>query len=796
MTDPALNVAATRDIATRILDPSCPLYADAATGGERKYGFDDDYSDHGLLTTICRQARSSFNPQAPLDDAVLAHALALARRLHLLGVMPLRESEEHIQELQWGRIRCLFAGLGHVYHQPIFALLHEITPWCPVDPTEDLTTWQTRYVAAHETSGWPITLLLVPYAAFRTVCPATEAPQIETWHALMAEAHILKHLRLDERRDGQLLVSTYAGEAHTIEAVRGMSLLVTKLNQPWLSAKLGAKAPAVNAMDKAVSVKLGQMPPSALLQRQPLSELPPQVFVSPAARLAPSVADLAGYFQHGLTLQGVKVALGGQVRDYGSVHGSSSDILGFQWPAAWPAGVEPTAEARWLAAVPTTYNANDWPSDVLARYFPNFLFLSPAHRALFDAVFCAQVCRGQVPKLGVEFPAICVMPSDATPLGSTKQGKSTCAKALLHALAPAADYIQTSGTDNISLRALNWRIADAGTVGFDEFRLSANPVAPTHRDRLPALCTGGEVDVPVVRENRGTKYRLKAPLVISAKYIDLPDDLQNRFLLFWMDRLPESAWADQNKFFEAESGALAALLRLAALGQAEAHDLVAGLNEQPVASTEAGFRYPMHRLLAAGILAVRMPELEGAAAFTAVDACVAEMALRQAAHMVQAEDSHLVSMVEEGAAASRLSVDALVDTLDEIGLTTYAMKMQAKGGQTSYLRPTQLLACRAETYGQQLANEPLAKALAPLLPQALHTQSDRMLANALSHSLKVRFTNPAPDGSIALPGAHGLNGWRMRMDVSSTSPRFRIYNDNPSHVLNRPGNKLPIAKPT
>ena len=42
MTDPALNVAATRDIATRILDPSCPLYADAATGGERKYGFDDD----------------------------------------------------------------------------------------------------------------------------------------------------------------------------------------------------------------------------------------------------------------------------------------------------------------------------------------------------------------------------------------------------------------------------------------------------------------------------------------------------------------------------------------------------------------------------------------------------------------------------------------------------------------------------------------------------------------------------------------------------------------------------------
>ena len=802
MTDPALNVTATRDKANEIADPFSPLFPDVSSGGQRKYGLSPGCAEPGDLIAACRRARARFNPAAPVDEAVLEHALALARRLHTLGIIPLRESEAHIQELQWGRVRCLFAGLGHAYHSHIFNALHRLTPWCPVVPEEDPEAWEKAWRTAHETSGWPIGLLLMPWTELRAMAGFDEDPPVEDWHVVLTEAHILKHLRLDDLGDTRQLVILYRGEVHTCVPVADASMMANQTRLPWLAQRLGAGAVSDNhsPFDRAMLSKLARMSPEVLLRRQRLSELPPAVFISPAAHYVPDVGAMDGYFQHGLTLYGVKVAASGKVVDYSHWHGDPADILGYQWPSARP-DVNKEVEAQWQAAMPTAYDATEWPSDVLTRYFPNLGFISHAHRAFLDALLCAQLCRAEVPRLGSEFPALCFLPAEATPEGSTKQGKSTLAKAVFHALAPAAIYAQRTGTDNISIRALNWEIADNGSAGFDEFRMSPNPASPMHRDRIQSLCCGEDVDLPAVRENRGKTYRLRAPLVIGAKTFDLPDDLQNRFLIFWMERLPKKAWENQELFFQAKNGALSCLMRLAALGQAQEYALGEWMQAQTISSSEEGFRYPLLRMLAAAILALQHPTMEDKA-LELVDAVGAAQALRLAQHTVQAEDSHLSQVLKEGAEGSKLSLDALVDGLDERGMCDLHNRIrvargQAGLGENAGFRLMTLFNARADMISQLTVNEPLAKRLEALLPEHMRKLTDRRLSNALTDGLKIRFSSPAPDGSISFPGAHGLNGWRMKCKIEddrSHSRRYWIYNDNPAHPTNRqPTPKNPIA---
>jgi len=802
MPDDALNTTAIRAKATELQDPFAPIFHDDESGGERKYGFDCGDAERDELVVALRQTHEHFNPVAPVDDAILAHALALVHQLPSLHLIPKQDAETNTRELQWGRVRCIFAGLGFNYHAPIARACNRLSPWCPIEPTDTIEEWEKNARGAHETSGWPWGLLLLRWERIRYAAGASSTPLVCDWHRLVALSHLLKHLRL-QRSEDLRVVCLYQGQVATVQCPGNVDRVCTDREIGWLAARLG-QGTIDSPLALALQTRLRHLHPADLLCRLPLAGLPPQVFHSPGAHTAPDVGSFLDYFQHGLTLDGVRIATCGQVMDYRSLPASADDVLGYQWPATQPSTVTPEQHQAWGAGLPDTYDDTLWPSDVVTEYFPNMVWLDDAHRAYFDAVMVAQMSRAQVPELAAEFPALCFLPKDATPELSTKQGKSTLAKAVLHALAPCAGYRIDNGAQTISARNLAWEIHDHGTHGFDEFALSKQPESPANRSTLQTLCTGGLVGVATVRENRGASYRLTAPLVLQAKYLDLPDDLDNRFYLYWLDRLSAEAWADQRRFLDAESGRMSVRLRLAALAKSETMNLAAWLPTQPLTSNEQATRYPVHRLITARIL--QLKHGTEALDFAAIDGCVHNVKIRLSEHLTQAQESGLTHMLDESVSAAKLTLDTFFDGLDEGGLRNYYTQLKGVALERKMsiehdrfgVPAICLLQARARQFGatSQAGQQPLAQYLAPILHKSLRDLSDRALARAVANDLKVRAVNAnATDNSFPLPGMHGLAGWRMQtMAVDGSGARYTFYNDiERVAALQRPAAKSPLA---
>lgn len=765
-----INEEATRAIASQAADIRMP-------------GPEMTLRDPDALNDACTAIAPYWNPDAPLDQGVQAVAVRLAAMLPRLGMIPPRAIEANNAEFQFARVRCLFGGLGYAYHAAIAEALSSIHPQSPLDSTEGRVEWMTRLREARQVCGWPVTLLLIPWAALfsgaSTIDGETESP--ETWQRVVATAQLLKTLRWSSTYG---VVSIYQSNVRAFEPPPGTTGIAADKNIAAICAAIGAGGRATkrqNPFRVALSDAVRNANRSDLLPRRALACLPGSVLYGPWSSYAPDAMACEGFFQHGVRLDSVYFASGGQVRPASDLDPSPEDLLGYDWNPSPIADGLRNAKAVWEDQLVRRYDTSHWPSEVLAATFPNLRFLCDAHQSWLDAVLIAQVLRGEVVSLRHEFPLLVFLPSDPTESGSTNQGKSTIAYAVLNALAPGAVLTKVRASASApDVRAAAKLIERNGTVGLDEFQLPNGHDAMLSRDNLQSLSTGGSVPIGQVLSNDPMEVQLRAPLVINSKALPMPADLVNRSLVYWLNDLSGEQRGNVAAFDSAKSGRLSLLMRLAAIGMAETHSLIDSvLPAAPTGATD-GSRWVRIRSLAIAIHRVRFPALSVEAASAAIDEATRRQSESQRKHVQLADQCGTLAVLEAGrSGVARLSglFEGMTD--DE------CVRTRVFAGMRSRNRPEgatvdDILRARASILGMD--DRPLAD-LVRFLFGSNHPfckQGSRAILMAFEAEMANRM--PEPDTTWMLPDFAGYSGWRLRRGPGvGKMSTYHLENENPAH---------------
>ena len=155
---------------------------------------------------------------------------------------------------------------------------------------------------------------------------------------------------------------------------------------------------------------------------------------------------------------------------------------------------------------------------------------------------------------------------------------------LASVVCPGITLIRTPDTNSApDLRAIADVIRHHGTAALDEWR---QPRTETHyfaHDNFQSLVTGGEVTAGRAYENSGS-IKLSHSVIISTKWCDLPDDMINRCLFWFLGSLSKQQRENAATLQAVRSGRIALLMRLGAWADIEDNDIVGLLEQEPKAS--------------------------------------------------------------------------------------------------------------------------------------------------------------------------------------------------------------------
>lgn len=766
----------TRAEASRRGDPFLPVYA--AESGDTKGTFPVSIDQQEQLDGACERARELFPLQHP-GQAMADIAAALCAALPRLGIVHTEGEEKHT-EFHWARTRCLFAGFGWHLHAEIAAACCDLFSVCDLDPDEDQETWQRKLTDAHRMCGWPSCLVLLQWRAIANLGETGDNPAPEPWQQCVALAHILKHLRASSVHG---LVVTYRGTANSVQADdRASSLAGNKGIREQIVKLLCCSRSAgkdKHTMTLAVETQLGALTRSTLLQREPPAKLPGTVIAGPWATLTPDPDAMTGHIQHGMRLTGVWFATQGKVRP---TQGDTDDIMGYDWGINYNA----TQEEKTLfeSTIPSTYDTEHYPNNVLFRAFPNILTSGYGNdprlfQTLFDAAMCASLLGGDIPDLVAEKLFIACMPNKPSLDKSTNQGKTACSWMIARAISPGIPCEYTKSTNDApGRRSLAASMQRYGTLCAEEWKPPRNEDHLLSHQALQSLLTGGSVTYGVVHGNASIKLALRFHIVADAKALDVPPDMNNRLFCIWLRTLTNAERANGDIVSDVKSGRMSIRLRLAALATCERHNLAERAEAAPRATTENGWRHPVLRAIARIIWTDRYT----AAEVDRLDDAIADMQQTQRRHTTEADENGVLAMLEAGTGLS-VRVHALFDGLTMTEMESCAALAQTRNEDQGNLHGcsmSAILRARADATG--FLNRPLSM-MAESVIGARSRGSDRVFAIALARD--IRTVLPTVGSVWALPDHLGIAGWRLarRADV----------NDSPRIDILRPGEKPAAA---
>lgn len=662
------------------VDPALPRFPDENRKGWCAFPCSDEHTQPELTALAVHAKAHLPADEMGAEGSVLAVGVALVQRLSWWYTIPRAGVDEKSADFAFARLRCILSGFGYGAWEALSTLVLAQHAECPFDPNEDPKTWADARHAAHLTSGWPSTLLWWDWASL----PEIEDDTCVEWLKILALAHVLKHVRRTPSR----LVLAYQGLTECVplnsNACRGLSQASQFVQVVPSVLRVPPKAGKKNTPPKgtAMAWALARLAADDLLLARPLAELPGEVIAGPWSTTLPSRAE-GGFLCPGRRLVSVWRASGGKVTSY---EGDETDILDWDWNLTDSNTPDAhAARTQFMESIPAEYPTCR-PSRLLSSLFPHWLRPDPsetphdfnAYNAIIDSLFCAGLLRSAIPGLAREFPLIMVLPAAPSAEDSTDQGKGSMTKAIAGAFVPGIDL--TTASDSSSApdsRAVADIIQNKGTIALDEYQV---PLSRNHclsRDNLQSLCTGGQVTSGRVFENSGA-IRLKQPLVVNAKWLDLAEDLINRGIPLFLDRLSDEQRARTDIKMLIENGQAATALRLAAVStieQLKLTDLVA--NMRPGAATPNSWRFTFHRELAARIM-VGGGGYTPAEAFMHVDSARASLGDDLRRHQQLADETGLSAVTSSGANL-RLSWQAFWQGIDETSLQNIAGSIAIEG---------------------------------------------------------------------------------------------------------------------
>lgn len=760
-----VNTEATRAEATRRGDVFLPVYATDSSDTNGVFTLDTDAQTD--FDAACETARELFPHRHP-GDAAAAVAFALCAFLPRLGLV--YSGDEKHSEFHWARARCVFAGFGHDLHAQIATHCAGLFPSCDLDPDEDKDTWQKKLADAHRMCGWPATLALLQWRNVRLVGETGEHPGIEDWQRVLALLHILKHVR----RSAKLgIVVTYLGAAICVEPDRRSNALGGNKGVREQLVKLLTCAASAgksrHSMTMAVEHTLSTLSMGDLLQRVPTSRLPGVVLSGPWSTVVPDPTNMRGFIQHGLRLTGVWLAREGRVTP---TQGDTDDIVGYDWELVYNGS--PIEKLRFERSIPTTYDAEQYPSDVLAYAFPNVMpgTYDADHRVfatMFDAVMCSGILANEVAGLANEKPLVVCMADHPTLDESTNQGKTKCSHMLARAICPGIPTSGVSDTDDAAgRRSLAAIVEQFGTLCAQEWKQPKNKSHLLTHENLQILLTGGSVIYGRAYENTPHMVQLSYPMFADAKALDVPPDIVNRAFILWMRNLTNEERGRGDVLDDLESGRMSLRMRFAALACCERHNLRERAEKAKRETTQTGWRFPILRAIAQMLWTDRY----GEAGIEKLDTAVASMAERHRKHTGQADENGVLAVLEAGNLV-HVRLHALFDGLSVSEIESTAALARARDSEQQNRHGSSMrtiLRARADATGY--TGRPLS-AMAEGVVGAKSRVSDQALGNSLAREIRVVLSKP---GDVwALPDHLGIAGWRMvrRKDVNN-APRIDL----------------------
>lgn len=690
---------------------------------------------------------------------------------------------EKDEEFHWARVRAILAGWGYPAHAALAAELRRIYPRSPIEPRETFEEWDAALREAHRMRGWSPTLAAVPWWRVAERSAVGKDYQPADWEKTLAVLHVLKHTSYSTQHGA---VVTYLGTAVRVSADARMTNALVSSPRVSLALLRALRTPGQvgvkvsHPMAVALHWALPKFMCRDLTQRVPVSHLPAGVIHGPGAKYAPSPHDCSGWTQHGVTLEGVRLAAGGKLYHPRDLTLGTYEISGFDWTVDEldPSLAVPAQTWESTVSRVSTYSAQR-PSALLARDFPNLRFLSSAHAALLDAVIVAHRIREAVPLLRVEFPLIGILPSIATEDGATNTGKSRLSEVILQAISPGSRLmtVQVDGS-NMSGRAAIHRIVTDGSAGFDEWIAPKDPGDLLSFRNLQSLAVGEAATVGQVYGNEGKSVLLRAPLIFNAKAVEFPADMVSRVVFLWVDQLSPEQRENAEGFERAVTGALALDVYLASLAWAETYRVAERMAAAAIPSSRDA-RYNRHRWLAAAILVDSGEHPTMAAALMAVDAAYAAMADRYHRHTRDADESGLLHTMGTGQTArAHLSAFLPQTKIDALSWRNHirAVSRNRSAGATA----AELARAAALLMGEGVS---IREAVRVWFGErsALAALPERSFFRAVLAQLVSRM--PEVGARVALPGEAGLCGFvlvRRPPDPTSNINYFALDCENPA----------------
>jgi len=692
--------------------------------------------------------------QAPVEDDELDVWVRFCQLMPMSGLV-YPTTNANAAPLVWAKARCFLAGAGYQAHATLAGILTQLYGICDLDPAEDETTWLKALDAAHTTCGWPAHLGRCEWRRFVHALLLTsdqEAPP--AWVKALALLHVLKHTRT--RPSG--LVVAHQGVSMFVASERasnvpgnwrsGLTALLKGLGCPT-----GLPPRMTHPLTAACRGVLTQVSVDKLLAQTPLADLPMCVLAGPWSELMPDPNHNTGFFQTGLRLAGVWLAQGGKVMPY---TGSPADAVAYAWNVHDP-GEHTHARDALTNMMPSTYPLS-WPADALVQAFPN-LELSwatdqDAAKVLLELPLFASQLRRTNGVMSNEYPLVAFLPDQPTFDGSTNQGKSKIAHAVVRAMAPAAPSVIAPDTGSApDSRAVCEFITVHGTVALDEWSMPNQRSNPLNHQNLQTLCTGGAVAVGRVLENGGHLV-LRHSLVASSKALDFPPDMVNRSLVWFLREFTQQELARPAVKRAVESGGLSLQLRLATLACCENHNLAAKLATAPYV---AGLlRFDGHMVLARLLYEARTGRQENGE----IDRTLREMRSRFARHTQEADTSGVLSSLEQGSTTkvrlSNLFAGMADDLLELVRVDLIGLQHTSKNG------PFNTVAQLLETLRQRRGFTTL-QAMLPSVTGSRGRCTDRVVIQALGADIKAVLpagaTYQLPDTSYQITRGPDQSGY-------------------------------------
>ncbi len=742
--------------ATAANDPALPVWDPQKFPGVTVAELSEQASMDSAMSLVFYKAKE-YQDVGHDSDLGLEVMLRLAQLAGAANLLP-HTVDPNSTVFAWAPVRCVFAAAGPEHHAKICKqFVHESGfPW---DADEDPRTWRESVAEAHANCGWPITTAVLRWSSLNNL-PEPAEGFLPAWLYWKAWVHVLTHLRWDEVE--QQLRVTYGGKCVLIRLDTVTNLLgQQKRILPIVLAALGCVS---EVQVRAVMHAMNRLTVMNLLPALGMGELPYTII---AGRWSCLVSDRSvdGWSECGMRVSNAWVAHNQAItRDIDD----EEAVLGFAWSTTQQ-NIDVTRDLqRFETGVPTTFNPL-LPGDVLEYMFPNITECGvadpDARKVLVELVLVADILRSQCPCLYGEYPYFAVLPDAPTLESSVNQGKTTLcmhyAKASVPGISGAMRFRDTNSAPD--QRAIADEIRKFGTVCLDEFAIPKMDTALLSRSNLASLTVGMPVAVGKVMSNENEPVRLRHPICLSAKALELSEDLLTRGIYVFLRQFTPAERNRPGVWESLKSAQLGIMLRLGTVAMIEREGFAATLNAMQ--HSTQGFRYGAHRSL--GILLYQhRTKCSWAQAEGAFLAAIATNRAYMSTHIRSADDQGVIMSMRDNRDV-RITLEQLfadVTASDAALMKTY---IDTKGqGMLTFRRATmaQLMRARMAIDGRQ--DQPLGNGFNQVTNFG-GVVGDRLVSTALATEVKRRI----PEGAAwRLPGIAGTLGWFLY--------RYRTRKDN------------------